>query len=220
MPPLFQIYLSLLSVCFIICIIRYKLLNYPVKLMIWVLGISLAVELFNYLLRIEKSPFFGLVYHFYNPFEYVMLALIYGNSYQSVPAKKNVLNSIFPYLLFAVLGSAYLLLTNTKSTIPDDIHNFTVGSILKAFMALYYFYELYNDDSNSSPIHLSMFWISVGNLFLFTMSPLIMSLRETFQAYDKDLTDTLYKYLNFIPNYVMYLTYSVGLLCKPPHSTT
>jgi hypothetical protein len=112
------------------------------------------------------------------------------------------------------------LWTNTTSGIPDDVHNFRVGSVLKACMALFYFYELYKDDDSPSPLFLPMFWISVGNLFLFTTSPLIMSLRETFLAYDKDLTSKLYTILNFIPNYVLYLAYSIGLLCKTPHSAT
>jgi hypothetical protein len=215
MSPFQYIYLFLLIISFLISLFQYVKYGqaYQLKLICCLLGIGVLAEIVQFYMKETSSPYTGFIYHIYNPAEYVMYALIYFQFCKNLQAKRILKASIPIYLLFALLFSTFIYKVVEGQ---KDTHNHIVGDILKVILPLYYLYELYNDDNQASIVSLPMFWISVGNLFFFSLVAIFMSVRVELQHLDKALERTLYFWLNTIPNYIMYVMYIIGLLCYRP----
>lgn len=205
------IYLSLLILCFFISLSQYVKYGqaYTYKVLFFLLGFGVFTEVIQFYMQETSNKNVGFIYHFYNPIEYILYAFLYLDFYISTKAKKTLLWSIPIYLIFAILGSLFVygILDGKK-----DAHNHIIGDPLKVILPLYYLYELYNDDSQESVIILPMFWISVGTMFFFSLVAVFMSIRVELSSLDKELERTLHFWLNTVPNYVMYIMYSIGML--------
>ena len=202
------IYLSLLGLSFIISLVRYRHLPGYLRLMPVLLGFSLLIEIPGYILRVNNINNLFL-FHIYDIVEYVLIGIMYINAYHSIVAKKYVKVSIFIYLIFCLINSIFF----QKIFQTADTYNFLVGCVLKTFIVLIYFYEIYQSNDNEKIENLPLFWISVGNFFFFTGTFFVMGLIEEIKIYNAQLADSLH-IINTVLNYLMYIMYSIGLLKK------
>jgi hypothetical protein len=213
------IYLSLLILTFLISLLKYPKYGraYQFSLLCTLLGLGILTEIIQFYIKENKLPYNGLIYHFYNPLEYIFYALIYIQVYQSKTFKRAVQISIPLYLIYAIWGSLfpYSIIIGSK-----DPHNHILGGLLKVILALYYLFELYQDDNEISPISSSMFWITIGTLFYFSVSTIFMSIRDSLEIQNDALENILHFWFNTIPNCIMYIIYIIGLLCFRPLSNS
>lgn len=170
------------------------------------LGISIFIEIPGYWLR--KNGLNNLfLFHIYDILEYIILGSIYIKTFESQSAKKIVLFSIVAYTLLCLINSLFF----QKIFQSADTYNFLIGCLLKTFLVLYYFYELYQSNSDNHVGNLSIFWISIGNFFFFTGTFFVMGLIEEIKIANPKLADSLHS-INTVLNYVMYIMYSIGFL--------
>ena len=150
------------------------------------------------------------MFHIYNLVEYIILAYAYSLIYSNAKARKIATNSIIFYTFFVFINSIFIqsILEN-----KPDSYSFALGCLLKIGLVLYYFYELYNDTTIFEVHKEPIFWISIGNFAFFAGVFFMMGLNEEIKKIDADLADKLH-IINTVLNCVMYVTYSIGFLCK------
>lgn len=206
----YLIYLCVLFSSFICSIVTFKHLPGAFKLFALLLGVTFVVEsIAFYYLFFTKEQYLYL-YHFFNPFLYVLVAYIYSTVIKTGWKNKLIRFSIPGFLVLSLLLTLYVQPLHTVNSYAT-----MTSAALLVFLSLIYYYELLKNDDITNLTSKPLFWISTGNLIFYAGIFFIEGFVSYFIKYAPDLGRKL-MFINYFLNFVLYTLYSIGFLCTRP----
>lgn len=200
-------YFLLLFVCLTILIIRKQNLKGNFIYLFCLLTSAIIVEGINYLWDLANNKQF-LVFHLYQPIEYIILGLLYYRLIINKKIKRILLFSIPIYVLFCIVISL------TKQPITElDTYAFNTEAILLIIVTSIYLLQIANKEIETSMYMNPLFWVSLGLLVFYAGTFFQMGLHNLIKSGNPDLAKKLY-IINYFLNYLMYLLFCVGFYVK------
>ncbi|GAB3908630.1 hypothetical protein GCM10028803_44620 [Larkinella knui] len=202
-----EVYLTFLLISLIVAINQRRFLTENFRWLMWSLYVTCVVEGIGYYhLKMVKNSNF--IYHFYQPIEYMLVALFFLNTINSVSVKKWIGRSIPGFLLVCVLNTLFFQKLNSPNST-----SFMVESALLILWSGIYFFELFKGNTEEKIWAIPEFWISTGVLFFYAGTFFLMGLLNYLYKVDMGLAKKLYV-INHILNILLYSLYTVGFICK------
>lgn len=204
---LFIIHLTIVFTSFVCSIINRKNLPGYFRLFTLLTGVTFVVESIGFYFLFFSTGPRQVLYHFYVPFMYALLAIIYAKAMHTAWKKRLITWSIPGFWLLAIYLSVFVQHTyvvNTYATV--------VVSILIVLLALFYYYELLQKEGSYSLVRDPLFWISTANLIFYAGVFLLMGFLNYLMKEMPILSKKL-MVINYFLNYILYSFYSVGFLC-------
>lgn len=199
------VYIILLVISFIVCVVRYSKLPANVKPIVWILALAVLFEIPGYYMHKRNINHYYL-FHVYNTFEAIILGIIYNSSFKVQRVRKITYWSIVIFAVSAIFNSLFIQKFYLN---VSDSNNIIWGYLLRVVWILYYFYELYSDDSVEVLSSIPVFWISIGNFLFFAGALIVTAIKYKLKQTDPALASSLYP-INSILNCIMYICYIVG----------
>ncbi len=204
------IYLCFLFASFVTGLYNWKYLPLTLKIFALFLGVTVITEslasYFNFYTNIPSR----YVYHFYTPFSYVVIAIIYIRSLETPWKRKFALFSIPAYLLFNLYCTLYHQSFDTLNTYASMLSSFLV-----VILALFYYFDLLLQEENEELSHKPLFWISTGNLIFYAGFFFMDGFSNYFIKYAPDMGNKLMIIVYFL-NFILYTLYSISFFCTRP----
>jgi hypothetical protein len=203
----FIIYLCILFASFCCSFINRKNLPGYFRFFSLITGVTFIVEsIAFYFLFFTFQPTF-LLYHFYLPFEYAVLAFIYYKAISKSWKKKLFLISI------PVFWALHLFLSLFIQKIDGgNSYAIMVSLILIVTLSLSYYFELLQKEGTVSLVRDPLFWISTGNLIFYSGVFFLMGFLHFLMKEAPELSRKL-MVINYFLNYILYSLYIIGFLC-------
>jgi hypothetical protein len=204
---LFLIYLCILFASFCCCIINRKNLPAYFRFFILFTGVTFIVESIGFYLLFYTPRQTYFLYHFYVPFEYAVLALVYSKAISKSWKKKVILISVPAFWLLHLFLSLFI-----QKIEGDNSYAIMVSLILIVVLSLGYYYELLQKEGSAPLFRDPLFWISTGNLIFYSGVFFLMGFLQYLAKEDLALAKKL-MVINYSLNYILYSLYSIGFLC-------
>ncbi|WP_439417090.1 hypothetical protein [Larkinella sp. GY13] len=202
-----EVYLGFLLISLIIAVSQQKFLTMNFRWLMWSLVVTCIVEGIGYYhLRMIKNSNF--IYHFYQPVEYTLVALFYINTLDRTLVRKVIRASIPVFVIFCLLNSLFF-----QSIHSPNSNCFMVEAVLLIAWSGFYFYELFNSNTEERIWSIPDFWVCTGVLFFYAGTFFLMGLLNYLYKVDMGLAKKLYV-INHILNILLYSLYAVGFICK------
>lgn len=205
------IYYGLLALCLITLLINRKKINSIYYWFIPLIGFGVITQVIgdivNYSLAAENKQTF--MFHFYQPIEYMLLALFYWRLLEGKIVKKIVLISIPLFISFCI----YYYSTNIKSYLGPDFTNFTLEAILITGLVAIFFLQLFKSEEYLNLTTYPAFWINTGNLFFYGGNLFVMGLHYYLAKQDSKLAEEFLS-INHYLNLLLYMLYIIAFVCS------
>ncbi|MDY8135173.1 hypothetical protein [Aquimarina sp. 2201CG5-10] len=192
----------------ILSIFRYKFLIDQQKKLLFLICITIIVEIVSWILWYQKMNNLPL-YHFYTIIEFLLIVNIY----------KTVLSKTFPKWFFNFLSIGFSVFAIVNILFLQNLNTFnsnatTLLSILVIFFSLSYFYTLLKEVRYSALETNPMFWINSGFLIYFSSNLILFFINNNLF---KGSTEASYLVwgLHAIVNIVLTLFYTIALWVNP-----
>ncbi|MEA5425267.1 hypothetical protein [Arcicella lustrica] len=206
---LYILYLILLTVCFILSLIKIK--GNQLKIFPYLLFCSLVTEITvsvtNYVYKNHGIMY--LIYQIYIPIEFLFLIFFLKQSITD-----NKISSFINWtILFFFIADFILIYFQGIFIFPGHILNLEgiIISILACNMLLNLPIDI------NTPIHkVSLLWISLGLLTYYSSSFIFNGLYNYLFINAIKSLSFLQSVLMMLPNYLLYLFISIGILCSNP----
>lgn len=200
----FIAYLVLLSVVFLMGLIKYKHLSLPFKYLWLLMGITLISEsLSGYLSYQHQSSL--PVYHFLSCIEYAGIAMVFSGLYKNKILRRTTFYSIIPVSILGILNSVYL---QDMNTFPSNVLLLSHGIFL--LFALLLFKQMIDEPIEKKLYKQSQFWLSTAYLIFPAAVFLSFGLQNYFirnQLNMQPINNMIY-----ISNFVFYILIGIALL--------
>ena len=206
----YLIYLCILFGAFACSLFTFKHLPGAIKLFALLLGVTFVVESIGFYGLFYGEPALYL-YHFFNPFAYVLIAYIYSTVIKTSWRKKLIRFTIPGILVLSLLLTLFVQPLHTVNSYAT----MTISAFF-VFLSLLYYYELLNQDDTAALTSRPLFWISTGNLVFYAGIFFLEGFVTYFIKYAPDLGRKL-MFINYFLNFVLYTLYSIGFLCTRPN---
>ncbi len=207
---LFLIHLTIVFGSFVSSISNRKNLPGYFGLFTLLTGATFIIESIGfYLLFYTGSPR-QYLYHFYVPFMYTIMAVIYSNALQTAWKKELIRWSVPGFWALSIYLTFFVQkidLVNTYATM--------IVSILIVVLALFYYYDLLEKEGTQPLVHDPLFWISTSNLIFYAGVFFLMGFLNYLMKELPELSRKL-MVINYSLNYVLYSFYTIGFLCTRP----
>ena len=187
-------------------ILYTRLRSTSVKILVWLLLVTLFVELSTpfQLLKFEKNNF--LLYNIFTPVECSFYALIYYLSFREKKYKT--------FILFVWIIAFCLMLANAlfiQGFTPLNSYSFIVSCIAITLFAFTYLLQEYSAEVNVRFYEQPLFLISIGILFFYPAAIVCTGLITEIYAWNKLFAIRLYK-INGVLNALLYTIFLVAII--------
>ena len=204
---LFSIYLCILFASFLASLLNRKNLEDYAPLFSTLTGVTFLVESIAFYMLFfayEKTHF---LYHYFLPFSYTLIALIYRKAVTKAWIKKALSVSVPLFL------GAHLFLSVFVQKI-DSVNSYAImgASFLIILSSLSYFYDLLTRTEIVKLSATPLFWISTGNIFFYSGAFFLMGFLNYLMREELGLASKLIV-INYSLNYLLYSFYTIGFLC-------
>jgi len=206
----YLIYLGVLLASFVCSLVTYKHLPRALKLFPLLLGITFVVESIAFYGLFYGEPALYL-YHFYQPFSYVLIAYVYSTFIKTRWKKKLIRFSIPGFVIMCFLVTLFVQPLHTVNSYAT-----MTSAALFVFLALFYYYELLTNDETTNLTSKPLFWNSTGNLIFYAGIFFLEGFVSYFINYAPELGKKL-MFINYFLNFALYTFYSIGFLCTRPN---
>lgn len=205
------LYLTLLTVCFILSLIKIK--GNQLKILPYLLFCSLVTEIIvsvtNHIYKSYGTIY--LIYQIYIPIEFLFLIYFLKQNITDNNNKiSTFINWAIPFFFIADLILIYFL---GIFIFPGHILN--LEGIIISILACNMLLNL-PIDINTPIYKVSLLWISLGLLTYYSSSFIFNSLYNYLFINANKSHSLLQSILMIFPNYLLYLFLSIGILCSKP----
>ena len=196
--------LLLLSLILSIAVKKYEkeLTVFP-----YLLGASLFADILTLLLSYNEINFY-IVYHFYIPIEYVFWIYYFYAINDKKIVKKVLLYSVPTFMLLCLFVSINLTQIDGFPNIQLNIEG-----ILLIIVATYSIFTI-EIKKNISVFSRPVFWVCVAVLIYYTSISPFTALYNFILESKGHLYKVFKLYLQFIPNYILYICLSIAFICS------
>lgn len=206
------IYYTLMILSLATFLYRRKKLENKLFLIAGLIVIAICVELIVDYVEWVTGQRPWILFHIYQPIEYLILGLVFFYNMKSNLVGKLIIVSLPIYLLCIV---SYYIFNPQYIHTPRFI-DFVLESFLLSLWAAIHIMELVNTDEITQHItQMPLFWISFAVLLFYSGSIFIMGFRYYFIVNDKELGEKLMTIPHYL-NLIFYLLLTIGFLCTPP----
>ncbi len=196
-------YQSLLLVTFIFSL---RLVNQKkFKIFPYLLGITNFVELFIFFIK-HENPEYPILYHFYIPIEYCLLAYFYYRITDIGWGKRFAFYSIFGLPLICIFISFNI------NPFKFPTLQFNVAGVCLIILALISIFSIMPEESSSIWTH-PVFIINIGILVFYSGNLLLMGVYNYLRDFNLELAKSLFRAINTSLNFVMYLMFITAFVC-------
>lgn len=202
------VYLIILTIAFTTYMLCAKS-HYSLKIIPYILGITLATEAFVNLYYYFKGKLdFIPIYHLFIPLEYSLLCIFFSKNIQNHLIRKLLIRSIFVFLIVSLSLSWYVI---GLQKFPG--HNYNIEGVLLCGWSIITLFHL--EINTEEPIYkLPIFWICLGilvfHLGIFTLNGVYNKILVTNREVFNKLRLIVEKSLNIF----LYSCYFISALCS------
>jgi hypothetical protein len=165
-------YLIVLTIAFIIGMVRYKKLTIPFRILTWSLFSTILLETFARYLTIEFKNN-ALAYHLMSINGYIFYSLVYYSLFKNINLKKIILTSVLFVVLFFFINILFIQQPLHKE-FPTNIY--LVVNTLQVIWSLLLFKQMLQYSLNLNIVKQSIFWYNAAILFFSSTMSLSMEL--------------------------------------------
>jgi hypothetical protein len=188
-------------------LILYSRLHWPgIKILVWLLVVTLFVELATPFKIISFSRNNYLLYNIYTPVQCSFFALVFYTSFRNSKRKSFILAAWATAIALMLLNA--LLIQGIK---PFNSYSFIVSCIAITLFAFSYLLQEYSAEVNSRFYRQPLFIVSIGILLYFPPSIVATGLITEMYGWNKSLAIALYR-INGILNAVMYTIFLAAII--------
>jgi hypothetical protein len=202
------LYLFLLLITLIIGLKRKNNFGEEYLFLRLLLIITFIVEFIAFIMLRFYKINTTIIFHFFYPVEFILIALFYQKSISNTFVKKVALISIVMHPIISVYWSLYVQRVGEYNSYVSML-----SAILIIFYSSFLIFELFRKQSQKL-FNVPSFWISTGLLFFYAGSFFIMGILNYLLKNDKSTATQLFL-INQLLNFLLYSLYIIGFLCKP-----
>ncbi len=184
---------------------RYRGADHPVKLLCWLIFFALLIESISRIFWFFKVSNLFL-WPIYITVEFGLLMWIY-----SLVLDRKWLITLRGWMLAAFTGIVLVReLGQPGQSVWIDNAGRSIESVVVIFMALAYFYKVFQELKVQNLLLEPFFWVSAGLLLFFSGNFLIFIFMNFILLYSKNLNDQIWV-IHALMNYMLYITYAIAL---------
>lgn len=202
------IYLFVLTTCFGVSIFLRNILTQQFKYLLFLISITWIVEITgtSYLMNFKKP--LSILFHIFQPIEYLLLALFFYKIFLNNFIKKSILLSIPIVIIVSIINSFFL-----QNIYQFNSYAFLFIAFLLVIWSILYFIELLNNEFSLYVWNNPNFWICTGILFFYAGSFFLMGFITIIYKYNPELASKIY-IINHLLNIILYSLYTYGFICQ------
>ena len=199
--PRFIVYITLMSVLFIIGLLRLRKISAPFNILVFLIGLGVASDLFSRFLVIQfRSGLAG--YHIYLPLQYLFITIFYSFYL------KNKFWFTYSPLLILIFSIINTLFFQSVWSVPSNV--VLISSLIFVIYSLLTFKYLLSDVSSStSLVRLDIFWCNAIIAAYFTCIFFCWSFYNFFLRHN--IAATVFTNTIYYANYIYYFTLGISI---------
>jgi hypothetical protein len=206
MSVYFIVYHSLVAATILLSISAYNKKTKRLNGLIFLLSLTLLVELAAEILSNNKIEFVW-IYHIFNILEYCLLAIFLGDMVVTRKIRHFINVSVIIYIL---LGTAISFFFYAYTGFPSI--NINIEGFLLSLISIYALFNLDPKSSKSIFTHPD-FWFCSGILIFFGCTAFMNGLYTNILNYSKSEAIDLFSVINKPLNIILYSFFGIGILC-------
>jgi len=189
----------------VMALVRYRGAGRPVRLLCWLIFFALLIESISRIFWFFKVSNLFL-WPIYITVEFALLTRMY-----SLVLDQKWLTVLRGWMLgaFTVIVLVRELGQHGQSVWIDNAGR-SIESVVVIFLALAYFYKVFQELKVQNLLLEPFFWVSAGLLLFFSGNFLIFIFMNFILLYSKNLNDQIWV-IHALMNYMLYITYAIAL---------